>query len=85
MKRPFFETSEHIFKGENEANVRFLLNRFPDLRLVKQEPHVGGRGLIGDNWLSPSEAECVQRFDPRDELDTIGFFIAKFVKSVNLH
>lgn len=30
-------------------------------------------------WLRPGEEELVQRFDPSAALDTIGFFIAKFV------
>ena len=30
--------------------------------------------------LAPGEAALVQRFDPSAELDTIGFFIAKFRK-----
>lgn len=29
-------------------------------------------------WLTESEAELVQRFDPSSSVDTIGFFIAKF-------
>ena len=29
-------------------------------------------------WLKPGEEEMVQKFDPSSELDTIGFFIAKF-------
>lgn len=29
-------------------------------------------------WLRPGEEDLVQRFDPSSELDTIGFFIAKF-------
>lgn len=35
----------------------------------------------GEAWLSEEEARLVQRFDPSDpQLDTIGFFVAKFVK-----
>ena len=30
-------------------------------------------------WLRPGEEELVQRFDPSSPLDTIGFFIVKFV------
>lgn len=29
-------------------------------------------------WLKPGEEDLVQRFDPSSDLDTIGFFIAKF-------
>jgi hypothetical protein len=35
----------------------------------------------GGAWLSHGEAALVQRFDPADaDLDTIGFFAARFVK-----
>ncbi len=46
----------------------------------------GGGGGDGDVWLSPEEAQLVQRFDPCSSSEstssesTIGFFIAKFVK-----
>jgi hypothetical protein len=36
--------------------------------------------VAGDWWLSREEASMVQRFQPDDPLDTIGFFIAKFAK-----
>jgi hypothetical protein len=32
-------------------------------------------------WLSAAEANSVQRFDPAGQADTIGFFVAKFVKT----
>jgi hypothetical protein len=36
---------------------------------------------LGEEWLTEAEAALVQRFDPSDpDLDTIGFFVAKFVK-----
>ena len=81
----------HLAAGENEANVRWLLDRYPCLRLVPQTPHLGGPGLTGrvvppagcgppQALLSPAEAALVQRFDPDSELDTIGFFIAKLEK-----
>ncbi|KAL0723824.1 hypothetical protein Bca4012_038423 [Brassica carinata] len=50
-------------------------------------PSIGGPGLVGrcefpdgyvEEWLKPGEEEMVQKFDPSSELDTIGFFIAKF-------
>ena len=75
--------------GENEANVRWLLDTHLDMQLVQQAPRLGLPGLAGtvrlpdgtlQQLLSEAEAALVQRFDPSAELDTIGFFIAKFVK-----
>lgn len=69
--------------------MRFALEAFPQLELVPQEPHLGGPGLSGSitlpcgrvQWLlDPGQAALVQRFDPGGELDTAGFFIAKFRK-----
>mmetsp|Transcript_26195 Transcript_26195/g.62302 ORF Transcript_26195/g.62302 Transcript_26195/m.62302 type:complete len:414 (-) Transcript_26195:294-1535(-) len=76
-----------IWPGENEANVRYALDRFGCLELVPAEPQIGGPGLtapsdreFASGWLTETEAEKVQRFDPASALDTIGFFIAKFQK-----
>ena len=77
-----------LYTGENEANVAFALKTFP-LKLVQQQPRLGEFGLIGgcvhedgyrEEWLTADQAALVQRFDPCSELDTIGFFIAKFCK-----
>ena len=76
--------------GENEANVRWLLDTYPELQLVQQAPRLGQPGLTGtlalpdgstQQLLTEAEAGLVQRFDPSAELDTIGFFISKFVKA----
>jgi hypothetical protein len=38
--------------GENEASVRWLLDRYPDaMRLVSAQPRVGGPGLVGRHPL----------------------------------
>lgn len=37
-------------------------------------------GAPSGAWLSAEEAALVQRFDPAGVEDTIGFFVAKFVK-----
>ncbi|KAF3443559.1 hypothetical protein FNV43_RR13246 [Rhamnella rubrinervis] len=50
-----------INPGENEALVRYALDKYKFLSLAQQE------------WLRPGEEELVQRFDPSSELDTIGF------------
>jgi 16S rRNA C967 or C1407 C5-methylase (RsmB/RsmF family) len=74
---------------ENEANVRYVLDKYPCMRLVPQAPRLGGPGLTGSvptadggrrELLTETEAALVQRFDPAAEMDTIGFFIAKFEK-----
>ncbi|KAL6570492.1 rRNA (cytosine-C(5))-methyltransferase nop2c [Orobanche gracilis] len=77
-----------INPGENEALVRYALDTYKFLSLASQHPKIGGPGLIGgcqfsdgyqeEEWLRPGEENLVQRFDPSSELDTIGFFIAKF-------
>ncbi|GIL60725.1 hypothetical protein Vafri_15256 [Volvox africanus] len=127
-----------INPGENEAIVRYLLDRYgSNFQLVPAgPPFLGRQGLVGhhpsmveagrlispaepstaraedawmtaavtqvataagqdvlpvpvpvvsepngEEWLSAAEAALVQRFDPSDgDLDTIGFFVAKFVK-----
>ncbi|KAK9816959.1 hypothetical protein WJX72_007474 [[Myrmecia] bisecta] len=80
-----------INPGENERNVRHVLDKYPCMSLVPQALTLSGPGLTGgithadgeqEQWLTPDEARLVQRFDPADaELDTIGFFVAKFVKA----
>eukprot|EP00879_Flechtneria_rotunda_P024535 GHRR01026013.1.p1 GENE.GHRR01026013.1~~GHRR01026013.1.p1 ORF type:complete len:345 (+),score=106.45 GHRR01026013.1:400-1434(+) len=70
-----------INPGENEENVRYVLDKWPQMRLVEQPLKLAGSGLVDpERWLTPAEAALVQRFDPCDPEDTIGFFIAKFVK-----
>ncbi len=36
-----------LFSGENEANVRWLLDTYPDMQLVQQSPRLGQPGLTG--------------------------------------
>lgn len=79
---------------ENEANVRYLLDKYAGvLELAPQEPRLGAPGLTGAcvddrgrevKLLSVEEAALVQRFDPSAELDTIGFFISKFRKIASM-
>lgn len=64
---------------ENECRVSYILEHYPTLVLVKQEPHLGEVGLPGCG-LDESQCKLVQRFDPISKLDTIGFFCAKFEK-----
>ncbi|KAF2077831.1 hypothetical protein CYY_000876 [Polysphondylium violaceum] len=65
---------------ENEENVAFVLNNYPQMKLVSQVPHIGQHGLKGCG-LSEPDRLLVQRFDPSDDsIGTIGFFIARFTK-----
>lgn len=82
-----------IFPSENEANVKWILNRFEaDLNLIAAEPFYGGPGWPNVG-LSESERILLQRFGPdADPLrlpshdifsDTVAFFIAKFQKKLS--
>lgn len=69
---------------ENERMVRYILDEYSNLlTLVPALPEatrVGGPGLSGMG-LNDTERSYVRRFDPDDsDHDTIGFFVAKFVK-----
>ncbi|XP_042255256.1 tRNA (cytosine(72)-C(5))-methyltransferase NSUN6 isoform X2 [Thunnus maccoyii] len=81
--------------AENEEQVAWALDTFPCLTLQPQEPHVGAEGMLGAG-LSPEQLRLLQRFSPelswdqtdpstplpcRADRDTIGFFIAKFLKN----
>lgn len=80
--------------AENEEQVFWALKTFPCLTLQPQEPHIGAEGMLGAG-LSPEQLSLLQRFSPelsweqtqtntplpnRANTDTIGFFIAKFLK-----
>lgn len=75
---------------ENEGMVEKILNEYPNLMLVEQDPHLGGLGRANSCSLSKENLDKLQYFDlmPRKQSshchpadgDTIGFFIAKFVK-----
>ncbi|XP_058484048.1 tRNA (cytosine(72)-C(5))-methyltransferase NSUN6 isoform X2 [Solea solea] len=81
--------------AENEEQVAWALKTFPCLTLQPQEPHIGGEGMTGAG-LPPEQLRLLQRFSPeltwdqtqttaplhcRADKDTIGFFIAKFLKN----
>lgn len=72
---------------ENEGNVRYMLDAHAEMRLAGQEPRIGGHGLVGEGLLTEAEAGMVQRFTPSTvgDVQTPGFFIAKFVKSGEQH
>ncbi|XP_062620430.1 tRNA (cytosine(72)-C(5))-methyltransferase NSUN6-like [Saccostrea cucullata] len=74
---------------ENEKQVIWVLENFPDLQLTAQVPHLGSHGRQCSG-LSKNLQQLLQMFDPscdesHDSMavydkDTIGFFIAKFTK-----
>ncbi|KAM9839624.1 tRNA (cytosine(72)-C(5))-methyltransferase NSUN6 isoform 1-T2 [Aulostomus maculatus] len=81
--------------AENEEQVAWALDTFPCLTLQPQEPHIGAEGMLGAG-LSPEQLRLLQRFSPElswDQIDptaplsrrangdSIGFFIAKFLKT----
>ncbi|WAQ93611.1 NSUN6-like protein [Mya arenaria] len=77
-----------ITMEENEHQVAWMLDKYPDLQLDEQHPHLGdtGRPCKG---LTATQLSLLQRYDPTSDTsqskyftdnDTIGFFIAKFVK-----
>ncbi|XP_076617132.1 tRNA (cytosine(72)-C(5))-methyltransferase NSUN6 isoform X1 [Chaetodon auriga] len=81
--------------AENEEQVAWALDTFPCLALQPQEPHIGAEGMLGAG-LPPEQLRLLQRFSPelswdqtwsaapfpcRADRDTIGFFIAKFLKN----
>lgn len=64
---------------ENEAMVKHILDTYPEMELLKIEHNVGGPGLAGCG-LDETQRTFVRRFDPTDNADTMGFFVAKFQK-----
>lgn len=77
-----------ITMEENEHQVAWILDKYPCMKLAPQTPHLGdvGRPCKG---LTSGHLEMLQRYDPSSDTskskyftdnDTIGFFIAKFVK-----
>lgn len=73
-----------ITEDENEGIVKWALENFPNIKLAEAEPIFGGPGLE-DCGLTEEQRQFVQRFGPTEynrdsSVDSIGFFIAKFVK-----
>ena len=80
------------------GNVRWLLDRYPQMELIPQSPRLGGPGVMGkgtvpcsrsggareEAWLTTEEASLVQRIDTTTGLDSIAFFIAKFRKLASI-
>ncbi len=67
---------------ENEGVVNFALANFPFLDMLPPVFSLGEIGLDGCG-LTDSQRKMCQRFDPSAQLNTIGFFIARFRKRVS--
>lgn len=66
--------------AENEEIVAWALQKFPELVLQPALPVYGEPGWPCDG-LSLDDCNMLQRFGPsQDKIDTVGFFIAKFIK-----
>lgn len=68
-----------INPAENEGVVGWTLEHHECLELCSPTNRLGLPGLSGQG-LDDELLSEVQRFDPRDAADTIGFFVAKFTK-----
>jgi len=93
LQRKLFENAVHLLKvngylvystctitlAENEGITAWALRTFDCLELKKAEPYLDGPGLSGSS-LTDSQRNCVQRFGPEQETDSVGFFIALFFK-----
>jgi len=69
-----------VTEEECEGLVSWALRKFPEVRLVDATPRWGGAGLPLPD-LDATKSCLLQRFGPSEEnIDTVGFFIAKFQK-----
>ena len=66
---------------ENEDTVKYILS-FPCMKLVPIQSEIPGLNGLSNLGLSKEECQMIRRFDPSDsDGDTMGFFLAKFIKS----
>lgn len=65
--------------AENEGIVAWALKTFSCLKLVKSELSFGEPGLENCG-LAEEHRQLVQRYGPNTKIDSVGFFIACFVK-----
>lgn len=68
-----------INPAENEGIVAWALEHYECLQLCTPALRLGLPGL-SNQGLPDAQCALVQRFDPRDAADTIGFFVATFKK-----
>ncbi|XP_044271977.1 tRNA (cytosine(72)-C(5))-methyltransferase NSUN6 [Tribolium madens] len=92
LQRKLFETAVQLLKtngilvystctitlAENEGIVAWALRNF-NLELMEATPILAGPGWEGTQ-LTNEQLKKVQRFGPQQSIDSVGFFIAKFVK-----
>lgn len=64
---------------ENEEMVKHILDNYKNMKLLPISIPIGLPGLIGCG-LNEEELLKVRRFDPSNDADTMGFFVAKFQK-----
>ncbi|CAH0555236.1 unnamed protein product [Brassicogethes aeneus] len=95
LQRKLFETAVNLLKpngtlvfstctitlAENEGLIAWALKNFSCLRLVHQKFHLGSHGWQG-SALNEDQRRLVQRFDCTDNVDSVGFFIAGFIKEI---
>jgi len=69
--------------SENEKMVSYILSQHPSMKLVPIDINFGLPGLT-NKGLTEEQCQFVKRFDPSNEsMDTMGFFVAKFVKATD--
>lgn len=68
-----------ITVSENEGIVAWALKTFNNLKLVKSEVSFGECGLK-NSGLSDEQRQLIQRYGPHAQVDSVGFFIACFIK-----
>ncbi|KAJ8984918.1 hypothetical protein NQ317_012164 [Molorchus minor] len=97
LQKKLFETAVRLLKingtmvystctislAENEGVVAWALRNFKCLKLIKPSVYLGGPGWEGTS-LTEQERCCVQRFGPEQEVDSVGFFFACFIKEASL-
>jgi 16S rRNA C967 or C1407 C5-methylase (RsmB/RsmF family) len=69
----------HLNPYENEAVVAWCLSNHSEMELVTPDVVLGGPGVPGYG-LNDGDCSKVQRFDPVNNPETVGFFIAKLRK-----
>ncbi|XP_026812320.1 putative methyltransferase NSUN6 isoform X1 [Rhopalosiphum maidis] len=66
---------------ENEHNVAWVLEKFPQMELIEINSEIGSPGIATQVGLNENVCRFVRRFGPENaEEDSIGFFISKFQK-----
>ncbi|KAF5296356.1 hypothetical protein FQR65_LT10248 [Abscondita terminalis] len=94
LQRKLFDTAVRLLKpggyllystctitlSENEGIVAWAVKKYDCLKLVRPEPYLGEPGLFGTT-LTETQRNCVQRFGPTQNIDSVGFCFALFIKT----